>query len=111
MQECSKIYLIIKLEAGNDELSSSKMRSFGELSNLSKINMVTTHNPNNPNIHRFIHINWNIIEHSNDCVHTFSEKAIIGFKRIPNISDLVRGDLTLSDSDDDSNDLDVIIMT
>ena len=28
--------------------------------------MVTTYNPNNPNIRRFIHTNWNISEHSSE---------------------------------------------
>ena len=29
---------------------------------------------------KFIHGNWNIIENSDDCAQTFSEKPIIGFK-------------------------------
>ena len=43
--------------------------------------MVTKFNPMNPDIRGFIHNNWNIIEHSNDCVHTFSDKPIVGFRR------------------------------
>ena len=31
--------------------------------------MVTRYNPMNPDIHGFIQNNWNIIKHSNDCVH------------------------------------------
>ena len=37
--------------------------------------MVTTYNSNNPNIKGFIHRNWNIIEHSNDCSSTFQQKT------------------------------------
>ena len=44
--------------------------------------MVTKYNPMNPDIRGFIHNNWNIIEHSNDCVHTFSDKPIEGFYKI-----------------------------
>ena len=51
--------------------------------------MVTKFNPMNPDIHGFIHNNWNIIEHSNDCIQTFSEKPIIGFKRLPNFRDIL----------------------
>ena len=51
--------------------------------------MVTKYNPRNPNIRGFIHNNWNIIEHSNDCVHTFSDKPIVGFRRLPNLRDLL----------------------
>ena len=36
--------------------------------------MVTTYNPINPDIKGFIHNNWNIIEHSNDCSKTFKDK-------------------------------------
>ena len=51
--------------------------------------MVTRYNPMNPDIRGFIHNNWNIIEHSNDCVHTFSEKSMVGFRRLPNLRDIL----------------------
>ena len=51
--------------------------------------MVTKYNPMNPDIRGFIHNNWNIIKHSNDCVHTFSEKPIVGFRRLPNLRDIL----------------------
>ena len=51
--------------------------------------MVTKYNPMNPDIRGFIHNNWNIIEHSNDCVHTFSERPIVGFRRLPNLRDIL----------------------
>ena len=51
--------------------------------------MVTKFNPTNPDIRGFIHNNWNIIEHSNDCVHTFSDKPIVGFRRLPNLRDIL----------------------
>ena len=51
--------------------------------------MVTRYNPMNPDIRGFIHNNWNIIEHSNDSVHTFSEKPIVGFRRLPNLRDIL----------------------
>ena len=52
--------------------------------------MVTKFNPKNPDIRGFIHNNWNIIEHSNDCVHTFSDKLIVGFRRLPNLRDILK---------------------
>ena len=51
--------------------------------------IVTTYNPNNPDIKGFIHRNWNIIEHSNDCSSTFQQKSLIGFKRLPNLRNLL----------------------
>ena len=47
--------------------------------------MTTKYNPCNPNIKGFIHDNWNIIQHSNDCANTFRDKPIIGFKRLPKL--------------------------
>ena len=44
--------------------------------------MVTTFNPANPDIKGFIHNNWNIIKHSNDCASTFQIKPLIDFKKI-----------------------------
>ena len=51
--------------------------------------MTTKYNPQNPNIKGFIHDNWNIIQHSNDCASTFPDKPIIGFKRLPNLRDIL----------------------
>ena len=51
--------------------------------------MVTTYNPNNPDIKGFIHDNWNIIEHSNDCPRTFKDKPLVGYKRVPNLRNLL----------------------
>ena len=51
--------------------------------------MATKFNPQNQNIKGFIHDNWKIIEHSTDCEPTFPDKPIIGFKRIPNLRDLL----------------------
>ena len=57
---------------------------------LTKVPVMTTKfNPTNPNIKDFIHGNWNIIENSNDCAQTFPEKPIIGFKRLPNLRDML----------------------
>ena len=46
--------------------------------------MITTYNPSNPDVKKFITKNWNIIEHSNDCAQTFETKPIVGFKKLPN---------------------------
>ena len=51
--------------------------------------MTTKYNPQNPNIKDYIHSNWNIIQHSNDCSSTFPDKPIIGFKRLPNLRDIL----------------------
>ena len=51
--------------------------------------MTTKYNPSNLNIKNFIHQNWNIIQNSNDCIDTFSHKPIIGFKRLPNLIDML----------------------
>ena len=51
--------------------------------------MTTKYHPRNPDIKGFIHDNWNIIQHSNDCANTFPDKPIIGFKRLPNLRDLL----------------------
>ena len=45
--------------------------------------MTTKYNPSNPNIKNYIHQNWNIIQNSN------SHKPIIGFKRLPNLTDML----------------------
>ena len=51
--------------------------------------MVTTYNPINPDIKGFIHNNWNILEHSNDCSETFKNKPLVGYKRLPNPRNLL----------------------
>ena len=51
--------------------------------------MTTMFNPSNPEIKKYIHHNWNIIENSTDCSNTFSHKQIIGFKRLPNLRDML----------------------
>ena len=51
--------------------------------------MTTKYNPQNPRIKDFVHDNWNIIQHSNDCSSTFPDKPIIGFKRLPNLRDIL----------------------
>ena len=51
--------------------------------------MVTTYNPINPDIKGFIHNNWNIIEHSNDCSKTFKDKPLAGYKRLLNLRNLL----------------------
>ena len=53
--------------------------------------MITTYNPSNPDIKKFIGKNWNIIEHSNDCANTFPSTPIIGFRKLPTceLSDII----------------------
>ena len=51
--------------------------------------MTSKYNLSNPNIKVFTHDNWKIIQHSNDCSNTFPDKPIIGFKRLPNLRDML----------------------
>ena len=51
--------------------------------------MTTRFNPTNPDIKKFIHESWNIIDNSNDCSQTFSKKPIVGFKRLQNLRDIL----------------------
>ena len=51
--------------------------------------MTTMFNPSNPDIKHYIHKNWNIIENIADCADTFATKPIIGFKRLPNLRDML----------------------
>ena len=51
--------------------------------------MITSYHPSNPDIKQFINKNWNILEHSIDCVRTFKDKPIMGFKRLPNLRNLL----------------------
>ena len=47
--------------------------------------MVTNFNPMNPNIKGIRHRNWNIISNSPDCSQIFTEKPLIGIRRLPNV--------------------------
>ena len=51
--------------------------------------MVTNYNPFNPNIKQIIHNNWNILRNSPDCGEFFKEKPIVGFRRLPNLRDML----------------------
>ena len=51
--------------------------------------MVTNYNPCNPNIKNIIHKNWNIITNSSDCGQPFTSKPIVGFRRLPNLKDML----------------------
>ena len=51
--------------------------------------MITTFNPSNPDIKKFITKNWNIIERNNDCAHTFPSKPIVGFRKLPNLREML----------------------
>ena len=51
--------------------------------------MVTNYNPSNPNIKQIIHNNWNIISNSPDCGTLFKDKPVIGFRRLPNLRDIL----------------------
>ena len=51
--------------------------------------MVTNYNPANPNIKQIIHRNWNIISNSPDCGTLFKDKPVVGFRRLPNLRDML----------------------
>ena len=51
--------------------------------------MVTNYNPENPNIRNMINRNWNIISNSTDCGHIFQEKPIVGFRKLPNLREML----------------------
>ena len=51
--------------------------------------MVTKYNPKNPNIKKFIHSNWNMIEHCDELKKIFTLKPLIGFRRLPNLRDIL----------------------
>ena len=51
--------------------------------------LVTTYNPGNPNIRKFIHQNWNIIENTEELNNIFPEKPLIGFRRLPNLRNML----------------------
>ena len=67
--------------------------------------MVTNYNPSNPNIKKIIHNNWNIINNSPDCGTLFKDKPIIGFRRLPNLRDmLTNAAIVYPQSHSDKND-------
>ena len=51
--------------------------------------MVTNYNPSNPTFKQIIHKNWNIISNSPDCGPISKEKPIVGFRRLPNLHDIL----------------------
>ena len=51
--------------------------------------MVIQFNPQNPMIKNFIRINWNIIEHCEELKKIFPQKTLIGFRRLPNLRDIL----------------------
>ena len=51
--------------------------------------MVSTFNPRNPNISKIIRDNWNIIDNTEDLQKVFPDKPLIGFRRFPNLRDIV----------------------
>ena len=51
--------------------------------------MVTNYNPQNPDIRNLIMCNWNIRSNSQDCGHLSPKPPILGYKRLPNLRDLM----------------------
>ena len=51
--------------------------------------MVTQFNPRNPPIKPFIRDNWNIIQNTDELKNIFKDKPLIGYKRLPNLKDLL----------------------
>ena len=51
--------------------------------------MVTQYNPRNPQIGSLINNNWNIIQNTEELTHIFSSKPLIGFRRLPNLRDIL----------------------
>ena len=51
--------------------------------------MVTNYNPQNPKIRNMINQNWNIISNSNDCGTLFPQRPIVGFRRLPNLREML----------------------
>ena len=73
-----KKHMLKAAKLTQDELLTVKQKP-----KTSTLVMVTKFNPSNPDIKQFIHSNWNIIEHSNDCVSTFKDKPLVGFRKLP----------------------------
>jgi hypothetical protein len=51
--------------------------------------LVTTFNPNNPDLKAMLMRHWNIIKYSTDCTRTFKDTPIIGFRRSRNLKDIL----------------------
>ena len=51
--------------------------------------MVTRFNPMNRHIKKFIHSNWNNIQHCEELKRIFTQKPLIGFRRLPNLKDIL----------------------
>jgi hypothetical protein len=51
--------------------------------------MVTTYNPNNPDIMKIIKKHWNIIEFSDDCNTSFSHNPMLGLRKQPNLNNML----------------------
>ena len=43
----------------------------------------------NPHIKKFIHSNWNIIQHCEELKRIFTQKSLIGFYRLPNLRNIL----------------------
>ena len=46
-------------------------------------------NPKNPIIRKFFYSNWNVIEHCDELQNIFSQKPLIGFRRLPNVKGIL----------------------
>ena len=51
--------------------------------------MVTQFNPRNPQIGCLIQDNLNIIQNTGELTHIFKTKPLIGYRRLPNLKDLL----------------------
>ena len=51
--------------------------------------MVTTYNPKNPLIKSLISDNWNIVQNTDDLKRIFKDKPLIGYRRLPNLKDIL----------------------
>ena len=51
--------------------------------------MVTNYNSHNPDIKKLVMRNWNIISNSQDCGHLFPKPPILGYRRLPNLRDML----------------------
>jgi hypothetical protein len=51
--------------------------------------LVTTFNPNNPDLKAMLLRHWNIIKYFTDCTRTFKHAPIIGFRRSRNLKDIL----------------------
>jgi hypothetical protein len=51
--------------------------------------LVTTFNPNNPDLKAMLLRHWNIIEYSTDCSANFKSQPMVGFRRSKNLKDIL----------------------